>query len=102
MVVRGVSSPPRRHALSAILFFMKHILTKEEALRLSPSLRTLETSIKENQYSNLGYTPREDGTFFVYELDWDYVHRYLAPRAAKNRSKSTKIGPFRVRISKHK
>jgi hypothetical protein len=49
-------------------------------------------------YSSLGYTPREDGTFFAYELDWNVVHRYLAPRAASNKGKLVKVGPFRVRI----
>ena len=53
-------------------------------------------------YSNIGWTPRGDGTFFVYELDWNHIHKFLAPRAAANASKSTKVGPFRVRISKKK
>jgi hypothetical protein len=55
--------------------------------------------MKHTSYSTIAYTPREDGAFFIYELDWDYVYRFLCERAANNRSKSTKVGPFRVRIS---
>ena len=51
-------------------------------------------------YSNLGYTPREDGTFYVYELDWNEVHKWLAPRCELRKSKSLVRGPFRVRIAK--
>ena len=58
--------------------------------------------MKRTTYSNLGWTPREDGTFFIYELDWDYIHKFLAPRATKTKTKSTKYGPLRVRISKKK
>jgi hypothetical protein len=58
--------------------------------------------MKHNVYSNLGHTPREDGTFYVYEIDWNYIHKILAPRAEKTKSRSTKFGPFRVRISREK
>lgn len=53
--------------------------------------------IKSN-YSRIGYTPRGDGTFFVYELDWNEVHKFLATRCELSTNKTVKRGPFRVRI----
>lgn len=50
-------------------------------------------------YKNLGYRPREDGTFIIYEINWKHVDDKLVERAIKNKSQSAKLGPLRVRIS---
>jgi hypothetical protein len=57
--------------------------------------------MKRHNYSSLGFTPKEDGSQLVYEIDWDYIHERLAPRAERNASKSAKIGPIRVRVIKN-
>ena len=53
--------------------------------------------VKKRTYKNIGWTPLYDGLFYVYELDWDHVHR-IAAKARNNKSQQTTLGPLRIRI----
>lgn len=59
-------------------------------------------TMKHNTYSRIGWTPLEDGRFYITEMDWNYVHERLAPKALASKGGKIKIGPFRIRISKTK
>ena len=55
-----------------------------------------------NPYTDLGWRRLEadPDMIVVYQINWKHVDNILVPRAIKNHSHSTKLGPLRVKICK--